>query len=264
MQSPELKDLAKALAAAQSSLSAAAKDGNNPHFKSKYATLQSVWDAAKEVLAPNGLSVVQTFAATDGHRMDITTTLLHVSGQYIAGTLSMVPQRADPQGIGSAITYGRRYALAAILGIVADEDDDGNAASQPGQTKAPSKPFIETRGSYTPPANMVPPPAPPAPKPAISVPRDADAGRDSSWKAVVVPPFIKKHAGKTLGDLPVKDITWWAQNYEPRPYKGEIQQKDVDFKEALMAGAAAYTFPDEPKVESARNAAAQDEADVPF
>lgn len=143
-QSTELNHLATALAKAQASLSAAAKDGKNPHFKSKYATLQSIWDAAREVLAPNGLSVAQTFRETDGARMDITTTLLHSSGQWIAGTLSMIPQQSTPQGIGSAITYGRRYALAAILGIVADEDDDGNAASTP-----PSK-KLEAKAAYVP------------------------------------------------------------------------------------------------------------------
>ena len=128
-QSDQLDQLAPALAAAQASLHAAKKDKENPHFRSQYATLQSIWDAAREVLAPNGLSVIQTFEKTDGRLMDIRTTLLHKSGQWIAGVLSLAPQQANPQGIGSAITYGRRYALAAILGIVADEDDDGNQAS---------------------------------------------------------------------------------------------------------------------------------------
>lgn len=148
-QSNELNHLATALAKAQASLSAAAKDGKNPHYKSKYATLQSIWDSAREVLAPNGLSVAQTFQQTDGAKMDITTTLLHSSGQWIAGTLSMIPQQSTPQGIGSAITYGRRYALAAMLGIVADEDDDGNAASTPATKK------LEAKEAYSPTGPMV-------------------------------------------------------------------------------------------------------------
>ena len=124
--SPEINHLAKALAAAQSSLSPAAKDAVNPHFRNHYASLGSVWDAAREVLGANGLSVVQTYAPTDGTRLDLVTTLLHESGQWISGTISMVPAKADPQGIGSAATYARRYSLASILGIVADEDDDGH------------------------------------------------------------------------------------------------------------------------------------------
>jgi len=129
-QSTEIAQLAAALVKAQAALKPASKDGTNPHFKSSYATLQSVWDAARAVLTPNGLSVVQAFnESPSGETLNITTTLLHSSGQWMAGTLTLKPTKADPQGMGSAITYGRRYALAAILGIVADEDDDGNAAS---------------------------------------------------------------------------------------------------------------------------------------
>jgi hypothetical protein len=131
MKSDALDQLGAALAKAQAKLKPASKDGTNPHFKSSYATLGSIWDAAREVLSPNGLSVIQSFEATEGDTVAITTTLLHTSGQFMGGTLTLRPTKADPQGLGSAITYGRRYALAAILGIVADEDDDGNAASAP-------------------------------------------------------------------------------------------------------------------------------------
>lgn len=136
-QSAEIKDLATALTKAQSVINAAKKDANNPFFNSSYATLQSVWDAARQVLAPNGLAVVQTFEPTDGKTLNLTTTLVHTSGQWIAGTISVTPTKADPQGAGSAATYARRYSLAAIVGIVADEDDDGNAASAPKQAKKP-------------------------------------------------------------------------------------------------------------------------------
>lgn len=137
-QSQEIKELAGALTKAQSALKPASKDGTNPHFKSSYATLQSVWDAARAVLTPNGLSVVQTFEDGEADCVKLRTTLLHSSGQWISGVLTLKPTKADPQGAGSAITYARRYALAAILGIVADEDDDGNAASAP-QKKEPYK-----------------------------------------------------------------------------------------------------------------------------
>lgn len=138
-KSPEINHIAAALVRAQAAMKPALKDGTNPHFKSSYATLQSVWDAAREVLTPNGLTVVQTFGPSEGETLNITTTLMHTSGQWIAGTMTLKPTKADPQGIGSAATYGRRYGLAAILGIVADEDDDGNHASEPAK-KQPYKP----------------------------------------------------------------------------------------------------------------------------
>lgn len=137
--SQELDKLGAAMAAVQGSLKPAIKGSSNPYFKSKYADLQSCWDSCRSLLACNGLSVVQTFIQdASGESVTISTTLLHSSGQWISGDLTMKPAKADPQGIGSAITYARRYALAAIVGIVADEDDDGNAATvkaQPQQSK---------------------------------------------------------------------------------------------------------------------------------
>lgn len=124
----ELKDLAAALAKAQSEVKAALKDSKNPHFKSSYADLTSIWEACRTALTKNGLSVVQR---TDFSEADVwlETMLLHSSGQSIAGRYPLRPQQQTPQGYGSALTYARRYALAAMVGVVADEDDDGNAAS---------------------------------------------------------------------------------------------------------------------------------------
>ena len=126
----ETNHIFAALVKAQAEMPTANKDGNNPHFKSKYATLQSVVETCKPVLKKHGLAITQTFEPScDG--ISIITTLVHESGQYISGSLFLRPTKNDPQGYGSAITYGRRYAWAAILGMVADEDDDGNEASAP-------------------------------------------------------------------------------------------------------------------------------------
>jgi hypothetical protein len=125
--SPEIHELAAALAKAQAVIAGAEKVGFNPHFKSKYADLASVWDACRKPLTDHGLSVVQSAAAAEGQVL-VTTMLLHQSGQWIADTLAMRPTKDDPQGVGSCITYARRYALAAMVGV-APEDDDGNAAS---------------------------------------------------------------------------------------------------------------------------------------
>lgn len=225
-QSNELDKLATALAKAQASLSGAKKSALNPHFKNNYATLQDVWEAAREVLAPNGLSVVQTYEATDGKLMNIRTTLLHSSGQWIAGVLSMAPQQANPQGIASASTYGRRYGLASILGIVADEDDDGNGASKGHDEPDRAKPV------YRAPVDRPTPTYPKAPESPSTAKGQPNA---NGWRAVTVPPFIKKYAGGTLGDMEQKDVLWWANNYTPKPYKGEIHQKDLDLRAAFDA-----------------------------
>jgi hypothetical protein len=125
--SEQVNEIAAALAKAQSVITGAVKDKTNPHFKNDYADLASVWDACRKPLTDNGLSVAQTAATEDG-RVGVTTILLHSSGQWIRDTLVMKPTKDDPQGVGSCITYARRYALAAIVGV-APEDDDGNAAS---------------------------------------------------------------------------------------------------------------------------------------
>lgn len=141
--SENLADLAAALCAVQGELKPAIKQADNPFFKSKYVDLPGVWESIRPLLAKNGLSVVQTFTASaDGPT--IVTTLMHKSGQWVSSELFLKPAKSDPQGVGSAITYGRRYALAAMVGVVADEDDDGNAASQ-GQAYAALKvsaPFV--------------------------------------------------------------------------------------------------------------------------
>ncbi|MDP2364475.1 MAG: ERF family protein [Ignavibacteria bacterium] len=128
MKSETIGEIAKALAAAQGMMKAAPKDATNPFFKSHYADLASVWDTARKPLADNGLSVTQT-TRMDGDKIILETTLLHQSGEWISGDLALKPVKDDPQGQGSAITYARRYALSAIIGI-STEDDDGNEASK--------------------------------------------------------------------------------------------------------------------------------------
>jgi hypothetical protein len=142
-RSESIAELAAALAAAQAEMRGASKDASNPMFRSKYASLASIWEAAREPLTSNGLSVVQTPEISDFGVCTLTTTLLHSSGEWISSTMSVpvLPQvvsRGDPpvqtaQSYGSALTYARRYALAAIAGIAPDDDDDGNAASHPPQ-----------------------------------------------------------------------------------------------------------------------------------
>jgi len=130
MQSETIGKLAEALAKAQAVMEGAAKTSANPFFKSKYADLASVWDACRKPLSDNGLSVTQTCDVLENipDMVVIVTTLMHSSGEWISGKLAAKPTKADPQGVGSTITYLRRYSLQSIVGIAPD-DDDGNAAS---------------------------------------------------------------------------------------------------------------------------------------
>tara|TARA_R110000868_G_scaffold62962_3_gene189937 strand:- start:441 stop:1106 length:666 start_codon:yes stop_codon:yes gene_type:complete len=127
MKSEQINELAAALAKAQSEMLPAFKDSANPFFKSKYADLASVWDACRGPLTKHGLSVVQVMDRQDG-QLILKTSLIHSSGQWIDSIAPVVPVKNDPQGVGSALTYMRRYSLAAIVGVYQD-DDDGNAAS---------------------------------------------------------------------------------------------------------------------------------------
>lgn len=124
----ELDQLAAALSAAQGEFEAVAKTETNPFFKSKYAGLPDVVRAASPILAKHGLSICQMIGY-DGEGDTLTTYLMHKSGQSLCGTMRLHLVKDDPQGQGSAVTYARRYAYMAALGLVADEDDDGNAAS---------------------------------------------------------------------------------------------------------------------------------------
>lgn len=131
LKSSDIADLAKALAKAQGELENASKNSANPHFKSRYADLAEVLNTVRPVFSRYGISVVQHPAYADGI-VSVETSLLHESGQYISSIISAPASKLDAQGVGSAITYCRRYALAALAGI-AQEDDDGEAAV--GRTK---------------------------------------------------------------------------------------------------------------------------------
>jgi len=142
--SPEVAELAGALAKAQSAIVNAREDSKNPHFRASYASLTACWDACREPLTTNGLAVVQGLA-TEGRHVVCTSRLLHASGQWIESVLRLPAKKDDAQGVGSAATYARRYALCGLVGIAPDgDDDDGNSArpsaprSRPQPKQAPA------------------------------------------------------------------------------------------------------------------------------
>jgi hypothetical protein len=127
-QSEHINELASALSKAQGQMQSAKKDKSNPFFKSKYADLESVWDCCRQALTENGLAVVQIPSFENSTTM-LNTIMTHSSGQWIKGQIPVETVKKDAQGIGSALTYYRRYCLMAITGVSAGNDyDDGNFA----------------------------------------------------------------------------------------------------------------------------------------
>ena len=144
MTSEKIDLIAPALLAAQKEIGNATKNAKNPHFKNNYADLGAVIDAVKEPLNKNGIVILQTLShGLDG--LHLTTRLLHTSGQFIQDTASTPLPKNDPQGVGSATTYLRRYCLSAIT-CITNQDDDGVAAmaAKPTPAPAPAKPKVES------------------------------------------------------------------------------------------------------------------------
>ena len=114
-KSESICELAKALAKVQASLVPAKRDSTNPYFNSTYADLSSVWESCRETLAKNGLCVIQGNSVGAEKTLIVETILIHESGQWVQSELCLPLSKADPQGVGSAMTYGRRYGLANIV-----------------------------------------------------------------------------------------------------------------------------------------------------
>lgn len=164
--SPSIAALAAALAKAQGQMTHASKDATNPHFKTRYADLAAVWSAIREPLAANGLSVIQQVTQAEG-MVGVRSVLAHASGEWVASDLQMPVAQKTPQGYGSALTYARRYSLAALVGI-AQDDDDGEAGTRP---SAPVLPPVQRRQ----PVREQPAPQPaPAPQPVAPVSAEPD------------------------------------------------------------------------------------------
>lgn len=125
-----LKNIAGALAKAQLEMKNPTLDKENPFFHSKYASLAAVRDASIPILAKHGIATMQLLSNAQNGDIVCTTTLLHTSGEYITSDLVLPATKKDAQGLGSASTYARRYALQAIVGIVGEDDDDGNESTK--------------------------------------------------------------------------------------------------------------------------------------
>jgi hypothetical protein len=153
--SDTIAKLAGALSKAQGKFKAASKDSVNPHFRNKYADLASIWDAIRDPLSANGLSVVQGVLEPNAHEhlgpqwsgpkaVGVVTTLMHESGEWIQSSVWIPVGTQNAQGVGSAITYGRRYGLTALVGITQDDDDGESAVGRgPMAAKPSTKPAAQ-------------------------------------------------------------------------------------------------------------------------
>lgn len=130
-KSEQINEIAKALCAAQLEMKHAIKDAKNPFFRSDYATLAAISDACLPALNKQGIAVTQTTGHFESSRsVSLVTTLMHVSGQWIQSIYPVDPIKADPQSLGSALSYARRYSLAGITGVVVGDDDAETAMNR--------------------------------------------------------------------------------------------------------------------------------------
>lgn len=188
-----MNELAKALVAAQADMPAVEKDGTNPHFRSRFTTLDHLIAKTKPVLHKHGLVIAQ-FPSNIGGQPSLRTVLLHASGESIEADLPLAFAKQDMQGLGGALTYARRYGWASVLGIASEDDDDGNAASTAAtddhlaaqaQTASTDRP--QTSASHT----------------------EAPVASDGvfRWPS-------GKHSGSTLAETPRGYVEWAAKEWK--------------------------------------------------
>ena len=131
-RSDELKNLMAALLEVQKALPSAQTNRQNSHLKSKYADLVAVQAVCRPLLVEHSLAITHTSTTAENGSVTVTALMVHApTGEWLTSSVTITPQQNTPQGVGSAMTYGRRYTLAALVGIVVDDDDDGHAASAP-------------------------------------------------------------------------------------------------------------------------------------
>lgn len=203
LASPTISLIATALAAAQGEMENAAKDRANPHFGGKYADLASVVQAVRAPLSRHGIAFLQPTSFDTG-RVIVRTILVHKSGEWMASELSAKAQQDTPQGIGSTITYLRRYSLMAMTGIAPD-DDDGEAGE--GRQGAPAKASARRQAPAARPVEREDaPPEPPAP---------SASGHHASWERDKGAFFI---ALRDLLGMKYEDVAAWCEAVgRPRP-----------------------------------------------
>lgn len=225
--SEALNELGAALAKAQAQVKGAKRDSANPFFKSQYADLASVWEACRDALTSNGLSVVQ-FPGYENGVATLDTVLLHSSGQWMSGTAGAPIGKQDAQGVGSVLTYLRRYALAAVASV-SPEDDDGNAASPKDKGRGGARQSTKDAGPKEP--AVAPPPQPLTEKPAALAKKEVMPWEVIMAAGPVVWPYGAKK-GTPLADLTSAELLA-SQKWIERTGRG---RELSDAIETILAG----------------------------
>lgn len=245
---PHQKKVIAAFCKAQADFGSAARDTNNPFFKSKYADLASAWRAVSKALADNGLGV-NSEVVPDGEWIVCTTTLWHESGESLTGRWMCKTSKLDSQGVGAVTTYARRMGLFCLLGIVADDDDDGNeSAKQTRQARTEDLPPLPQE-----PRRPAPPAAArPAPTPKAAPPMDQAQDNLRKLWAVAGKLNIKgkvKRDGGDVSSINVNEALWPIVEKIGCAYYGEkdgvgkyivVRELDQDQIEKLANSLAAY------------------------
>lgn len=213
--------LVDALIAAQAGFRPILKDATNPHFRSKYADLPSILEAVNPALREHGLVCVQRGKVHDGQQI-LVTELLHDSGQTLASDMLM-PTQSDPQKMGSALTYFRRYALLALLGIAPDDDDDGNAASRSSPNQRQQTP----------------------PRPQQSAPAQQAQANDVrgvplyplDGKSLKVGDWLNAAIAKAK-DMDPGELKWWWESKPIKDLRKRMHMENPSFERSMKAAKA--------------------------
>jgi hypothetical protein len=216
-QSAEINLLAEAIVTAQTQMQPAIKDSTNPFFKSKYADLSTVWAAVRPFLV-NSIAITQLPMESGNHHIVLDTQLTHVSGQWMRSRITMPVSKDDPQGYGSALTYARRYALGCMTGLVTEEDDDGNHASQPMKPKyticdAELRKRQEDGASRSSDGASLP-------HTAFATQQSSDASAPIIWNAGKPP-----HRGKDIREVDGSYLKWYEANGPQDEYRVKASQE---------------------------------------
>lgn len=199
-----MKELSKALVAFRSACPPIGFDSTNPHFKSRFASLAKIHKVIDPILSENGLAVMQFPISEDG-RAGCVTRVMHVSGEVVEYPFTVPLSKHDPQGACAAVTYARRYGLSGALGLVTEEDDDGNSASEP----------VRNAGKK------------PAPKKSSS-PRMAQVNREKIK-------YAARERAKELSDESINETEIIKSVSAALGYASPIEMTDDDFERAFVA-----------------------------
>lgn len=232
-----MKELATALCKAQSELTNAIKDKKNPHFKSTYADLNSCWEACREPLTKNGLSIIQTLFITQDGKSALRTILMHNSGENISSEVILPVVKPGSQELGSCIKYMRRYSLAAIVGVTDGEDDDAEAAEGRRFDKSAQRPTTNTtyttKEAHSAPAyDPEPHPMPPSnyavskyPLSVAQVNRMFAIARKSNWSPKFVNLYVKNKYNKTNENLTKAEYEAVCQYFADTTFNDDLEMK---------------------------------------